>query len=109
MYSKTNIILSGNYANDSTCAVSGTGKGEEFMRYLTAYDISARMEYGGQSLKAASFDTIWKKMSANSGGVIAVDRLGNCAMPFNSVGMFRGMCNSLGKCEVGIWEDMMPI
>ncbi len=79
------------------------------MKNLTAYDISARIEYGGQSLEIACFDTVFKKMSPNSGGVIAVDRLGHCTMPFNSLGMFRGMCNSAGKSEVGIWEDMIPI
>ena len=36
----TSIIGAGTYANDRTCAVSATGKGEEFMRYVAAYDVS---------------------------------------------------------------------
>ena len=36
----TSIIGAGTYANDKTCAVSATGKGEEFMRYVAAYDVS---------------------------------------------------------------------
>ena len=36
----TSIIGAGTYANDQTCAVSATGKGEEFMRAVAAYDCS---------------------------------------------------------------------
>ena len=36
----TSIIGAGTYANDRTCAVSATGKGEEFMRHVAAYDLS---------------------------------------------------------------------
>ena len=39
----TPINGAGNYANDRTCAVSGTGRGEDFMRHLVAYDISAQV------------------------------------------------------------------
>ena len=42
----TPIIGAGTYANDETCAVSATGKGEEFMRHVAAYDVSARVEIG---------------------------------------------------------------
>lgn len=42
----TPIIGAGTYANDATCAVSATGKGEEFMRHVAAYDVSARIEIG---------------------------------------------------------------
>ena len=44
----TPIIGAGTYANDNTCAVSATGKGEEFMRHVAAYDVSARIEIGGK-------------------------------------------------------------
>jgi hypothetical protein len=35
-----------------------TGKGEYFVRSVCAYDISARMQYGGASLKQAAHDCI---------------------------------------------------
>ena len=79
------------------------------MRILTAHDISARIEYGGRTLDEACKETVLKKMSPDSGGVIAVDRNGSVSMPFNSVGMFRGHCDSTGVCEVGIWEEMLPV
>ena len=44
---------------------------------------------------------------AGSGGMIAVNYLGEYSMEFNSKGMFRGVCESSGECSVGIWEDMV--
>ena len=41
----TSIIGAGTYANDNTCAVSATGKGEEFMRAVAAYDVSGDSTY----------------------------------------------------------------
>jgi isoaspartyl peptidase/L-asparaginase-like protein (Ntn-hydrolase superfamily) len=52
------IIGAGNYANNKSCAVSGTGVGEEFIRYQIAADIGARMRYAGSSLEQASQDAI---------------------------------------------------
>jgi beta-aspartyl-peptidase (threonine type) len=104
----TPIIGAGTYANDRTCAVSATGKGEEFMRYVAAYDVSARIEIGGMSLNDAVKDTVFKKLPTGSGGIIAVNSNGDYSMEFNSKGMFRGVCDSSGNCEVGIWEDLIP-
>ena len=39
------IVGAGTYADNATCAVSGTGIGEQFIRHAVAYDISARMNY----------------------------------------------------------------
>ncbi len=90
------IIGAGTYANNRTCAVSCTGHGEYFMRAVAAYDVSCLMEYRGLSLKQAADEMInnrIKKMGGE-GGLIAVDALGNIALPFNSEGMYRGMKNN---------------
>ena len=100
------IIGAGTYANNSTCAVSCTGKGEEFMRYLAAYDVSARMEYGQKTLIEASNETVFNKLPIGSGGLIAIDCHGNHSMPFNTPGMFRGFVESNGNGAIGIWEDL---
>jgi len=86
------IVGAGVYANNSTCAVSATGHGEYFIRYAVAHDISARMQYGGSSLKDASESVIngVLKDAGGEGGIIAVDHLGNVSLPFNSAGMYRG-------------------
>ena len=48
------IIGAGNYADNATCAVSGTGIGEEFIRHGMASDVAARMRYGGADLASAA-------------------------------------------------------
>ena len=41
------MIGAGTYADDRSCAVSTTGHGEWFLRTVQAYDIAARLRYGG--------------------------------------------------------------
>lgn len=86
------IIGAGTYANNKTCAVSATGQGEYFIRLNVAHDISALMEYNNISLVDAANDVIHNKLEnlGGTGGVIAIDKNGNIAMPFNTPGMFRG-------------------
>jgi beta-aspartyl-peptidase (threonine type) len=105
----TTIIGAGTYANNRTCAVSATGTGEEFMRHVAAYDISARMEYGHQNLHDAVHGTVFTRLPKDSGGVIAVDPSGNCEMQFNCDGMFRGMCDWTGKGLIGIWDEVIEL
>jgi beta-aspartyl-peptidase (threonine type) len=85
------IIGSGTYANNKTCAVSGTGWGEYFMRGVVAHDISALMEYKELSLQEAVKKVIYDKQPnlGGNGGVIAIDYFGNIVMEFNTLGMFR--------------------
>ena len=100
------IIGAGTYADNRSCAVSCTGHGEYFIRNVVAYDISARMLYKNQSLQSASdqvINHILKDQHA-SGGIIAVDKDGNIAMPFNTPGMFRGFMKAGAKAGVFIFE-----
>jgi beta-aspartyl-peptidase (threonine type) len=101
------IIGAGTYANNSTCAVSATGHGEFFIRSVVAYDISALMEYKGFSLQEAANEVVMKKLVTigGEGGVVALDRNGNIAMPFNSEGMYRGYIRSNGQSEIMIYKD----
>nr|WP_233150474.1 MULTISPECIES: isoaspartyl peptidase/L-asparaginase [Pontibacter] len=100
------IIGAGTYADNNTCAVSATGHGEYFIRSVVAHDIAALMEYKGYSLKKAADEVVMKKLvkRGGEGGVIAVDRDGNVAMPFNSAGMYRGYIKK-GKAEVAIYKE----
>ncbi|MCE6987713.1 isoaspartyl peptidase/L-asparaginase family protein [Dyadobacter sp. CY323] len=101
------IIGAGTYANNATCAVSATGHGEFFIRSVVAHDIAALMEYKGLSVKEAADEVVMKKLveRGGEGGVIALDKNGNIAMPFNSEGMYRGYIKSDGKSEVLIYKD----
>jgi beta-aspartyl-peptidase (threonine type) len=87
------IIGAGCYASNRTVAVSCTGTGEVFMRTLAAYDVAALMDYAGLTLQQASDKVVMEKLVAfgGLGGMIAIDHLGNVALPFNSEGMYRGV------------------
>jgi Asparaginase len=101
------IIGAGTYANNNTCAVSGTGHGEYFIRWTVAHDISALMEYKGLTLREASELVVNDKLvkAGGSGGVVCMDKYGNISMPFNSSGMFRGFATSDGKEGIFIYKD----
>ena len=101
------IIGAGTYANNLSCAVSGTGDGEFFIRNNVAADICARLRYSGVSIQQAADDVVMKELVAQhgEGGVIAMDRKGNIATPFNSAGMYRGWVTRDGKITVKIYRD----
>ncbi|HEX5102493.1 MAG TPA: isoaspartyl peptidase/L-asparaginase, partial [Pirellulaceae bacterium] len=66
------IVGAGTYADNATCAVSGTGIGEEFIRHAAAYDVSVRLAYLHQPLKEAVSDVLRKSLKPGDGGIIAV-------------------------------------
>jgi beta-aspartyl-peptidase (threonine type) len=101
------IIGAGTYADNKTCGVSGTGQGEYFMRGLLAYSVSVLMEVGGMSLKEAADQVIHKKLTGmgGEGGLVALDRDGNVAMPFNTAGMYRGYVRAGEEPRVFIYKD----
>lgn len=86
----TPIIGSGTYA-DERCAVACTGHGEPFIQAVVGHDVAARMAYGGASLTQATHEVVHQKLvdMKGSGGLIAVDALGNVCTPFNCEGMYR--------------------
>ncbi|MCY3964037.1 MAG: isoaspartyl peptidase/L-asparaginase [Acidobacteria bacterium] len=100
------VIGAGTYANNATAAVSCTGRGEEFIRHTVAYDVSARIEYGGLTLQEAARQVIQEKLRPGDGGLIAVGPDGTIAMEFNTNAMFRGAADSLGRFDVGIWDEV---
>lgn len=101
------IIGAGTYADNGTCGVSSTGHGEYFIRNVVAYDIAATMKYKELPLEDAANEVIMIKLKekGGSGGVIALDRKGNIAMPFNTEGMFRGYIKVEGQPVVKIYKE----
>ncbi|RNL51096.1 isoaspartyl peptidase/L-asparaginase family protein [Pedobacter jejuensis] len=99
------IIGSGTYCNNETAGVSCTGWGEFYIRNVVAKTISDLMEYKGLSVNEASKIALDKvgKMGGD-GGLIALDKKGNVAMPFNTEGMYRGTITADGKIEVSIYK-----
>lgn len=99
------IIGAGTFADDATCAVGGTGHGEPFIRLGVGARVSALMELAGLSLADATHRVIFEELPTlgGQGGLIAVDRHGNLALPFNTAGMFRGWMRQGGEPSVAIW------
>lgn len=96
------IIGAGTYARDGVCAVSGTGKGELFIRYVLGHEIASRMAYLGETLAAAADQAIRDLQPHQVGaGLVAVDRDGTIVAPFNTDGMYRGWITEDGKLFVG--------
>ncbi len=104
----TPLIGAGTYANDDSCAVSGTGQGEYYIRQVVAYDVCALVHYRHMPLAAAVHEVVQVKLrqSGGEGGLIALDRAGNIAMDFNSAGMFRGARDSRGRREIAMYRDV---
>jgi len=92
------IIGAGTYANNNTCAVSGTGIGEEFIRHHISAAISTGVEFG-LSLEESVNRAVHKTLKQGDGGVIAVDRNVNVAMAFNTLGMYRGFADYTGQFQ----------
>ncbi len=101
------VIGAGNYASNSSCAVSATGHGEYFIRYTVAHDIAALMEYSGLMVHQAASRVIHQKLkeAGGNGGVICLDTKGNIAMEFNTTGMFRAWARSDGERGVLVFKE----
>lgn len=103
------ILGAGTYAANTTCAVSCTGTGEQFIRHAIAYSVSARVRLLGEDLATAVRTAIHGTLDRGDGGIIAVDHRGNIAIDFSTAGMARGWANAAGVWEVRVGrEDGRP-
>ncbi len=103
----TPVIGAGTYASNASCAVSGTGVGEYFIRLTVARTICALVQYKGMSLQAAADDVVQKQLVAihGDGGVIAIAPDGQMAWSFNTPGMFRAKLAEGGTAQIGVYRD----
>lgn len=92
------IVGAGTWAEDATCAVSGTGHGELFVRTALAHEVAARIRHRGEPLgRAARAALAAVARLGGNGGLVAIDRSGRVAMPFNSPAMLRGCIGRNGR------------
>lgn len=101
------VIGAGTWADNETCAVSGTGHGEIFIRYAAGHEIASRMRHAGHSLNEASRAVVMDLLApaGGSGGIIAVDRTGAVSLPFNCAGMYRGVVRGDGVLLTAIYDE----
>lgn len=96
------IVGAGTYADNATCAVSGTGVGELYIRHAIAYDISARMAYKGESMAEAMKFNLFERLAKGTGGLIGIDHQGAAVLEFNTRAMPRGVADASGRFEIAI-------
>lgn len=101
------IIGAGTYARDGRCAVSGTGKGEYFIRYCVGHEIASLIAYRGLSLKEAT-DRALAELTAHEigAGLVAVGADGTIVAPYNTGGMYRGWVTQDGLVHVATHGDV---
>jgi beta-aspartyl-peptidase (threonine type) len=100
------VIGAGTYANAS-CAMSGTGWGEFYLRTAAAHAVCMRVALMHQPVADAADEVINHEIPelGGSGGAIVLGADGSFAMPFNTDGMYRGWIGGDGVPRVAIWPD----
>ncbi len=102
------IIGAGTYANNQSCAVSGTGTGEYFIRLGVAREICNLVYFRGMKLQEAADTVIHKELEGlhGDGGVIALTPDGQLAWSFNTPGMFRArLIEGQAVPQLGVYND----
>jgi beta-aspartyl-peptidase (threonine type) len=105
------IIGAGTYARDGVCAVSGTGKGEFFIRHVVGHEIASRIAYLNQGLATAADGVVNNDLSRHDigAGLVALDAQGEIATPYNTPGMFRGWVTIEGRAFVATHETIYEV
>ena len=101
------IIGAGTYASNHSCAVSGTGTGEYFIRLTVAREICALVEDKDMKLQAAADEVIHKQLEGlhGDGGIIAIAPDGEMAWSFNTPGMYRARMSQGSQPTIAIYND----
>jgi len=99
------VIGAGTYADNDSCALSGTGKGEEYIKNTVTRTIAALVEYRGMTCDQAAKEVLEHRLKPGDGGVIGVGKDGQIVWEYNTTGMFRGAATSEGRFEIRIWKD----
>ena len=105
------VIGAGTYARDGACAVSGTGKGEFFIRYVVGHEVASRVDYLGQDLETAAGNLVHKDLAPYDigAGLVAIDAEGGIAAPYNTPGMFRGWVTPTGDACVATHDTVYSV
>ncbi len=98
------IIGAGTYASNSSCAVSGTGVGEYFIRLTLARQVCTLVEQGKTPQQAADqmLHVELPRLKGGEGGVIVMTKEGAPVWSFNTLGMFRARQVEGGPAEIEV-------
>jgi beta-aspartyl-peptidase (threonine type) len=101
------IIGAGTYASNQSCAVSGTGVGEFFIRLTIAREICALVQYKNYDVQQAADELVQQRLTAlkGTGGVIVISPKGEIGWSFNTPGMYRAKVSAGSMAKVAIFKD----
>jgi L-asparaginase / beta-aspartyl-peptidase len=96
------LIGAGTYASDKSCAVSGTGVGEYFIRLTLAREICTLVQEGKPAQQAADqmIHSELPALKGGEGGVIVITPGGPPIWSSNTLGMFRARQSDGSRPEV---------
>jgi beta-aspartyl-peptidase (threonine type) len=99
------LIGAGCYANNDTCAISGTGDGEFLISGVIAHSVSSVIEYTKCSIQQACDYIIHEKNKNSKGdmGVISINAAGEFGIAFNSERMHRAWMSSEIPLQVKVY------
>ena len=102
----TPVIGSGTWADNHTCAVSATGKGDAFARVAFARRVADLIELADLTPEQAGTGALLDvERVKGQGGCLVLDSLGRLAMPFNSPQMVRGWVIDGNFPQMGIMPN----
>jgi len=99
------IIGAGTYADNEGAAISCTGVGEYFIRFVAAHEVDALVRYKGYPIQKAA-DTVINgrlKAAGGEGAMIGLDPKGNLAISSNAEGIFHAWVTEDGTVHSGIF------
>ena len=100
----TPIIGAGTWC-DASVAVSCTGVGEAFIRTCAAHEVAVQLRNQPENLAAACTSVLdMVKPMGGRGGIIAISRSGEVALPFQTMLMYRGLWRA-GAISTGIGDE----
>jgi L-asparaginase / beta-aspartyl-peptidase len=96
------LIGAGTYASDKSCAVSGTGVGEYFIRLTLAREVCTLVQEGKSAQQAADqmIHSELPALKGGEGGVIVMTPSGQPIWSSNTLGMFRARQSEGSEPEV---------
>ena len=100
------IIGAGCYADNGSCAISGTGDGEYLIRGVVGHSIASLVEFSSFQLQDACDEVVLKRNSHINAdiGVIGIDRSGNFGISFNCPRMHRAWMSSDSPLQIKIYK-----
>ncbi|WP_454781956.1 isoaspartyl peptidase/L-asparaginase family protein [Legionella sp. WA2022007384] len=99
------VIGAGCYANNSTCAVSGTGEGEYLIRKMVGHTISMMMEFNMPLQEACDYVIHERNKKLNGEmGIIALNQKGDFGISFNTEIMKRAWKSSSLAIQIKLFD-----